>query len=370
MLTCFVGFGSWAVAANLAVAVVAPGTVSVASFKKTVQHYEGGIVSNILVDDGDHVDAGDPLLVLDNTQALSKLEIARSQYLINRATEVRLLAEQAGKPTLTFPEKLREYESERVGNILEVQRDLFQARRQTLQGALDTLDQQTVQLREQIEGLRQVMAVNRKRVDSLRQEAKDFRSLYKEGLGNNQRVRELERQILQYQGEIAQHQADIARLESQISENGLKRRVRQQEFQQELGEQLRQVQADIADAEERMTALSDQVRRTTVTAPVSGTVVGLAVRTQGAVVAPGDPIMDIVPSNDSFIIETRIADRDIETVYPGQRAEIRFSAFNQRLANVVEGKSCRSLPIASSTSPQAPGTTRRVSRLPRTASAR
>lgn len=338
VLACFVGFGGWATAANLAVAIVAPGTVSVASFKKTVQHYEGGIVSDILVSDGDHVEAGDPLLILDNTQALSKLEIVRSQYLINRATEVRLLAEQADKASLVFPESLRDHESERIGNILAVQRELFQARRQTMQGGLDTLEQQTVQLREQIEGLQQVMAVNRKRVGSLQQEAEDFRSLYKEGLGNNQRVRELERQILQYQGENAQHQADIARLESQISENTLQRRVRQQEFQQDVGEQLRQVQADIADAEERMTALRDQVRRTTVTAPVAGTVVGLAVHTQGAVIAPGDSIMELVPSDDSFTIETRIADRDIETVFPGQLADIRFSAFNQRLANVIEGE--------------------------------
>lgn len=338
VLLCFGGFGGWALAANLAVAVVAPGAVSVASSKKTIEHFEGGIVSEIRVADGDHVDRGDTLMVLDNTQALSQLQIARSQYLINRASEVRLIAEQAGRQTLEFPDELRASDSARVEEVLAVQRGLFHARRQALQGSLEALDQQTQQLREQIAGLKALIDINRQRVASLGEEAEDFRSLYKEGLGNNQRVRELERQILQYRGEIAQHRAEIARLESQISENELQKQVRLQEFQQDVGEQLRQAQAQIADAEERIIALGDQVRRTTVTAPVSGTVVGLEVHTLGAVISPGDPIMDIVPSDDGFVVEARIADRDIDNIYPGQPAEIRFSAFNQRLSNVIEGE--------------------------------
>ncbi|MHB0776577.1 HlyD family type I secretion periplasmic adaptor subunit [Halomonas sp. WWR20] len=338
LLVAFGGFGGWALAANLAVAVVAPGAVSVESFKKTIQHFEGGIVSQIRVSDGDHVEAGDTLVVLDNTQALSQLQIAQSQYNINRASEVRLMAEQGGAETLTFPDELLDSNTPRVKEVLAVQRGLFVARRQALQGTLDALDQQIVQMKEQIEGLQAQIGINKKRVASLRDEAADFRSLFKEGLGDNQRLRELERQILQYQGEIAQHQSEIARLKSQISENEVQKQVRLQEFQKEIGEQLRQAQAQIADAEERITALSDQVQRTTVSAPVSGIVVGLKVHTIGAVVRAGDPIMDIVPSGDGFVVEARVPDRDIDNIYPGQFAEIRFSAFNQRLSNVIEGE--------------------------------
>ncbi|GAB2795261.1 HlyD family type I secretion periplasmic adaptor subunit [Halomonas shantousis] len=338
LLVAFGGFGGWALAANLAVAVVAPGAVSVESFKKTIQHYEGGIVSDIRVSDGDHVTAGDTLIVLDNTQSLSQLQIAQAQYDINRASEVRLLAEQSGTETLSFPDELLDSTSPRVKEVLAVQRGLFLARRQALQGTLEALDQQIVQMNEQIEGLQAQTDINQKRIASLRDEAADFRSLFKEGLGDNQRLRELERQILQYQGENAQHKAEIARLKSQISENEVQKQVRIQEFQKEVGEQLRQAQAQIADAEERITALSDQVRRTTVTAPVSGTVVGLKVHTIGAVVRAGDPIMDIVPSGDGFVVEARIPDRDIDNIYPGQFAEIRFSAFNQRLSNVIKGE--------------------------------
>ncbi len=338
LLVAFGGFGTWALTASLAVAVVAPGSVSMESFKRTVQHLEGGIVREILVEDGDHVEVGDPLIVLSDTQSRAQLDIARSQYLINRAMEIRLLAEQRGAESLTFPQELTESDRERVQEVLAVQQSLFQARRQSLQSTLESLDEQVNQMREQIRGLEEQIGINRRRVASLQGEAEDFRSLFREGLGDNQRIRELERQVLQYQGLVAQHRSEIARLKSQISENQMQKEVRRQEFQSEIGEQLRNAQAQIAEAEERITSLTDQVDRTTIMAPAAGTVVGLAVHTEGAVIRPGDPVMDIVPSNDGFVVEARVPNRDIDNIYIGQPANIRFSAFNQRLTNEIAGE--------------------------------
>lgn len=338
LLIAFGGFGTWAMTASLAVAVVAPGSVSMESFKRTVQHLEGGIVQELLVNDGDYVEAGDPLVVLSDTQARSQLEIARSQYLINRAMEIRLLAEQEGADMLEFPQDLLESELPRVQQVLAVQQSLFLARRESLQGALESLDEQVVQMREQIDGMEAQIEVNTRRVRSLRSEAEDFRSLFREGLGDNQRLRELERQVMEYEGRIAQHRSEIASLKSRISENQLQKEVRRQEFQSEVGEQLRNAQAQIAEAEERITSLADQVQRTTVVAPVSGTVVGRQVHTVGAVIRAGDTIMDIVPSGDGFIVEARIPSRDIDHIFHGQHAEIRFSAFNQRLTNVIDAE--------------------------------
>ncbi|PWV72654.1 HlyD family type I secretion periplasmic adaptor subunit [Halomonas sp. A11-A] len=338
LLVAFGGFGFWAVTASLAVAVVAPGNVSVESFKRSVQHLEGGIVREILVDDGDHVEAGQPLIVLSDTQVRSQLEIARAQYLINRAMEVRLLAEQEQADELVFSRELMESDSPRVQQVVAVQQSLFVARRESLRGALESLDEQIVQMREQIEGLEQLVDVNTRRIASLRGEAEDFRSLFREGLGDNQRLRELERQVLQFEGEVAQHRAEMSRLRSQISENRLQREVRQQEFQSEVGEQLRQAQSQIAEAEERITSLSDQVERTVIVAPVSGNVVDRQVHSVGAVIRAGDTVMDIVPSTDGFVVEARVPSRDIDNIFRGQAAEIRFSAFNQRLTNVIAGE--------------------------------
>lgn len=332
------GFILWSLTASLAIAVVAPGNVSMESFKRTVQHLEGGIVRELLVSDGDKVEAGQPLVVLSDTQVRAQLEIAQSQYYINRAMEARLLAEQQGAEFLAMPEELMAVDNERVQQVTAVQQSLFQARRQSMKGTLDAMDQQIIQMQEQIEGLEQRRRVNNQRINSLRSEAEDFRSLYREGLGDNQRLRELERQVLQYEGENAEFQANIAQLRSQISENRLQKETTQQEFQAEVGEQLRTAQSQIAEAEERITSFTDQVNRTVVSAPVAGTIVGQQVHTIGAVIQPGDPIMDVVPSNDGFVVEARVPTKDIDNLFLGQLAEIRFSAFNQRLTNVIDGE--------------------------------
>lgn len=339
VLIAFGGFGAWAVLANLSVAVVATGTVSVASFKKTVQHFEGGIVSAIDVDDGDRVTAGETLMVLDDTQSASQLEIARANAFTASAQKTRLIAEQKGDETLTFPPALVE---QATGNAdreqtLEVQQSLFFSRGSSLEGELGALQAQSQQFREQIEGLQQTMAINRDRIASLNGEAEDYRSLFRAGLGNNQRIRELERQVLQYRADSAQSKAQIAQLKSQISENTLRAQVQRQDYHKEVNEQLREAQSQLDNSREKALALSDQVRRTTITAPVAGTVVGLSTHTIGAVIEPGKPIMNIVPASDGFMVEARIPAQEVDNVYPGQPADIRFSAFNQRRVPVVDG---------------------------------
>lgn len=338
LIIAFGVFGTWAMTARLAVAVVAPGNVSIESFKRTVEHLEGGIVREILVGNGDRVEAGDPLVLLSDTQARAELDIARSQYLINRAMEVRLLAEQSEAETLSFPSELVNSDRQRVQEVLAVQSALFVARRQSMLRTLESLDEQANQMRVQIGGLESLIGINLRRIQSLREEAEDFRSLFREGLGDNQRLRELERHILGYEGEVAEHRSQIASLKSQISENELQKELQRQEFQSEVGEELRTAQASIAEAEEMIISLTDQVERTTVLSPVAGTVVGLTVHTRGAVIGPGDPIMDVVPSGDGFVVEARIPTRDIDNIYAGQPANIRFSAFNQRLTSEIAGE--------------------------------
>ncbi|WP_348827945.1 HlyD family type I secretion periplasmic adaptor subunit [Halomonas sp. RT37] len=341
LLVAFGGFGVWSVTAHLAVSVVAPGSVSVESFTKTIQHLEGGIVADVLVEDGDHVEAGDPLIVLDDTQALAQQRIAETEYLITRASEVRLLAEQADSDSLVFPPELIASSNSRVQEVLGVQRRLFEVRRQSLDDTLAALDQQILQLEEQITGLGQTRSITQQRIDSLEGEVANHRKLFRDGMISSQRLRELERESLEYQSDNAGHASEIARLRAHISENTLNKQIRLQEFQQQVGEALRQVQAEVADAEERLVALNDTLARTRITAPVAGTVVDLQVHTLGAVVRGGDPLLDLVPAGDGFVIEARVPNHDVDHLYPGQSAEIRFSAFNQRLSNVIDGEVVR-----------------------------
>ncbi|MCJ8286866.1 HlyD family type I secretion periplasmic adaptor subunit [Halomonas sp.] len=341
LLVAFGGFGVWSVTAHLAVSVVAPGSVSVESFTKTIQHLEGGIVADVMVEDGDHVEAGDPLIVLDDTQALAQQRIAETEYLITRASEVRLLAEQADSDSLVFPQELIASSNSRVQEVLGVQRRLFEVRRQSLDDTLAALDQQILQLEEQITGLGQTRSITQQRIDSLEGEVANHRKLFRDGMISSQRLRELERESLEYQSDNAGHASEIARLRAHISENTLNKQIRLQEFQQQVGEALRQVQAEVADAEERLVALNDTLARTRITAPVAGTVVDLQVHTLGAVVRGGEPLLDLVPAGDGFVIEARVPNHDVDHLYPGQSAEIRFSAFNQRLSNVIDGEVVR-----------------------------
>jgi membrane fusion protein, epimerase transport system len=338
LLAALGGFVAWASMTSLAVAVVAPGNVSMASFTRTVQHLEGGIVQRILVEDGDRVEAGDPLIVLSDTQARSQLDIVRDLYLVNRAKEVRLLAEQAGADDLEFPSELSDSDHPGADQALALQARLFVARREALRGALDSLEEQVREMRQRSADLEVQVGLDGRRLGSLREEAEDHRTLFREGLGDNQRLRELDRQVLELEGRIAQHRAEIASLASRVSDNRLQMALRRQEYQSQVGEQLGEAQGEVAEARERIIALGDQVERATLVAPVSGTVVGSRVRTRGAVIRPGDDILDIVPADGGFVVEARVPNRDIDNIYHGQPVSIRFSAFNQRLTNDIDGE--------------------------------
>lgn len=332
------GFGGWAATANLAVAVVAPGHVTVESFRRSVQHLEGGIVRRILVADGDRVEAGQPLVMLDDTRVRTRLQMARTQYLDGRATALRLLAEQRGEKVLRYPDELTHSNLPRVQEVLAVQRALFTARRQSQRGTLEALDEQAVQLQRQVEGLEEMVRIGERHAASLRTEAADLRRLFNKRMVGNQRLREVERDLLELSSEIASHRAEISRLGSRISESRVQREITMQEYQGEIGEQLREAQTRATEAEEQIVDLLDQVGRTTVAAPVAGIVVERRVHSVGDVVRAGDPLMDIVPVNDSFLIEVRVPDRDVNQLYVGQPAEIRFSAFNQRTTRVIEAQ--------------------------------
>ncbi|WP_355660338.1 HlyD family type I secretion periplasmic adaptor subunit [Halomonas salifodinae] len=338
LLLALGGFGGWALTANLAVAVVAPGHVTVESFRRTVQHLEGGIVRDILIADGDRVEAGQPLVVLDDTRVRTQLQMVRARYLVGRATELRLLAEQRGDTSLAFPGELTGSDLPRVQEVLAVQQALFAARRESLRGTLEALDSQVEQMQRQITGLEEMVQFGERQAASLRGEVADLRSLHSRGLVGNQRMRELERDLLELSREIAGHRAEIGRLGAGIGENRLQREIRVQEYRREIGEQLREAQSHASEAQEQSIALTEQLERTRVMAPVAGIVVERRVHSVGDVLRSGDPLLDIVPVDDSFLIEARVPDRDIDQLYPGQPAEIRFSAFNQRSTHVIAGQ--------------------------------
>jgi epimerase transport system membrane fusion protein len=322
-------FGLWATIAPIEGAAHAPGTVAVKSYKKIVQHLEGGIVSEIRVRDGDFVNAGDPLLILDNTQSLSQLEIVNAQFAADTALEARLIAERDGLNSVSYPPILSNSEFNAFAEI-SAQSQIFDARRIALQGSVEVLQQRIEQLQSSLVGLHALKESKEELARSYDDELQDVRALLEDGFSNRTRLRELERNYASFKGEAAELTASIASAEIQIGETRLQILQQEKEFRNDVIGELASTQTRLKDSSERINALQDVVSRTVIRAPVAGRVNGMQAHTEGGVVVAASEIVEIVPQSEELIIEARLSPLDIDRVSEGQEAIIRFSTFSQK----------------------------------------
>nr|WP_019366853.1 HlyD family type I secretion periplasmic adaptor subunit [Pseudomonas luteola] len=330
--------GLWAGLAPLDSAALASGYLTVKSYRKTVQHLEGGIVKELNVHDGDHVKAGDVLMVLSDTQARAQLEAARSQLIAAQALESRLIAERDDKESISFEPTDFPEEDRRVQEARNSERQIFIAQRNARLGEIDLLKNKISELEQQIRGLNEVVQSKQGLSKSYNSEIKDLSDLLKEGFVNNERLRDQERNLSRLQAEIADQQSAIARAKVQIGENKLQILQTTQKFKSDVANKLADTQSKIYELRERVGALQDTVNRTLIRAPVSGMVMGLAVHTIGGVVAPGTKLLDIVPGGSDLVVEVEIQPNDIDRVELGKKAEVRFSAFKNATTPILEGE--------------------------------
>jgi HlyD family type I secretion membrane fusion protein len=338
VLVMFGGLGTWASLAPLGGAVIAPSVVTVISHRKTVQHLEGGIVAEIRVRDGDAVAERDLLIRLDDAQAKAGLAILDAQIDLLRAREARLVAERDEGERVEFPEDLASRSNElQVAELLDSQRQLFDARRTALEGETEILTQRVGQLREAIAGLEAQRRSKQEQIVLIEEELAGLRKLFEEGYASRNRIRELERVVADLTGERGEHVAEIARAENEIGEARLRALQLRKNFREAVVDELHEVQADLLDAAERRAAATDRLDRLAIRAPQAGRVVGMTMHTVGAVVAPGEPILHIVPEDDELVVEARVMPRDIDRVAIGQPALVRFTAFDLRSTPELEG---------------------------------
>ena len=319
-------FGIWAATAPIDGSAFAPGTVTVRSYKKTVQHLEGGIVADILVRNGDLVQQGQPLLVLDDTQASAQLEIANAQYIGLRAREARLIAERDDQQTVTYP-GLLSLTDPRAAKEIAAQDQLFEAREIANRGRYEILQQRIEQLENQAQGMRALRESKQLMAASYGEELDDTRVLLEQGFAEVTRLREVERNYAAFSGEAAELTAQIAATEVQVGETRLQILQQESEFHNEVVNELADTQTRLQDLAERITGLEDVVNRTVVKAPDTGIINGMQIHTIGGVIAPGSPIAEVVPQSDELIIEASLSPIDIDRVAEGQEARIRFSTF-------------------------------------------
>lgn len=339
ILAAFGGFGGWAATAPLGSAVVAPGIVTVDTYRKTVQHLEGGIVKQIMVREGDLVAADQVLLRLDDTQTQAQLEIARLQYYAQIALDARLHAEQLGDGKITFPDELQNLSGDkRVVDMMRGQVVLFETRRKSRLGEISVLEQRVEQLQVQMQGQQDLADAKGRTIRSYNEQVVELRKLFEQKLVDKTRLRDYERAVSTLEGERAEALSNAAAAKVQMGEAKLAILQKQQDFQKDVAAELRDVQSKIFDLDQRVHALQDTVARTEVRATSAGRIVGLTVHNEGAVVSAGARILDIVPNDEPLVIEAQVQPSDIDRVHPGLMTDVRFSAFHDRQTPVVNGQ--------------------------------
>lgn len=338
VILVFVFFGGWSLLAPLGSAALAPGSVTVEGYRKTVQHLEGGIVKAIHVRDGDTISKGQVLIELDDTSSRAQLETLRGQLFSALAREARLIAERDGKSTVIYPATLTKAADPRAHEDMRVQDQSFAVRKRSRAGEIEILKEQRQQLLAKIEGIKAQRTSRSSLSNSLNKELLDFRAMLKEGYVEKQKVSELERRLAESEGDRGDFAANIATAQTQISEIELKILQIDKEFQREVIEELSKVQSELSELNEKTQWLDDTVTRTIIKAPESGMVLGLTVHTLGAVIPPGGHLLDIVPQQEKLIIEAQVSPIDIDRVHTGQSCEIRFSAFKSAKTPKVSGR--------------------------------
>lgn len=331
-------FGIWSIFAPMDASALAPGTVAVKSHRKTVQHLDGGIVKTLIAKDGDKVKAGDPLLILDDTQIKAQLEIVKGEMITLLTQGARLLAERDGASEIVYSDRLKEINDSRTEALKESQKQIFIARRHTHQGGISVLKQRISQLKAQNKGLRGQQLSKKQLQASYQEEILDLRELLAEGYADKLRLRDIERNLAIAIGEIAELESAIAGNKIQVGETQLQIMQLKKQFMEDVVSKLDEVQNQLNDAAERLMAAQDQMDRTVIKAPVQGTVLGLSVHTEGGVIEAGTPILDIVPENEELVVNARVNPLDIDRVSTGLTAEVRFNVFKQKFTPTVEGK--------------------------------
>jgi protease secretion system membrane fusion protein len=333
------GFLLWASFAPLDKGVPLSGTVAKESNRKAVQHLTGGTVQEILVKDGDHVKAGQVLVRMNGVNAKSAYEMSDVQYLTARASEARLIAERDGKSKITFPPELEQRRNEpRVAELLSLQNQLLMSRQGSLHNELAGVDESIAGLKVQINGLEESRKSKKEQVELLKEQLSGMRDLAKEGYVARNRLLDLERTYAQLTGSISEDIGNIGRSRSQVLELTLRKSQRMQDYQKEVRSQLSDTQREAEALEAKLDAQKQDLANVEVKAPVDGTVVNLAVFTQGGVVGSGAKMMDIVPSDDPLIVEGVLPVNLIDKVHAGLKVEMMFIAFNTNRTPHIEGE--------------------------------
>ena len=340
LITCVLVLGLGTMAATLPMtgAVIAPGSVSVATFVKQIAHPFGGVVAEVRVRDGDRVSAGQVLMRFDDRVSEANADLTGESLDQLLARSARLVAERDGLGRIVFPATLLSRSGDpNVAALMREEEVAFRLRRAARQGQLRQIEQKIAETNAEVAGLRAQGSSYSQQAELIGQELAVQRGLFEKKYTTLDRLNALERAAVSISASADSARSGAAGAQARIAELRAQAASLGQEARSAAAGELMEVQARIADLRRQKVAADDAYHRSTITAPYSGVVDKLVYRTIGAVVPPGETIMEIVPDRDRLVVEVRLPVTQIDQVREGQAAILRFSAFSARTTPELRG---------------------------------
>ncbi|WP_165670962.1 HlyD family type I secretion periplasmic adaptor subunit [Metapseudomonas otitidis] len=337
VLAGFGGFLLWAALAPLDKGVAVSGSVVVAGHRQAVQHPTGGVVARLLVHDGEAVSAGQVLLTLDATRPRAERDTLRQQYRDAQAAAVRLAAETEGQAQLRFPPSLPADDPDMQASQA-LHQQLFASRREAQRLQQAALREGLAGARAHLAGLESAQRYRREQRQALLQQLQGLRGLAQEGYIPRNRLLENERLLAQLDGELGEAVGAIGHARQQVQELGWRERQQAEEYRRDLHQQQVDNRLRLGELASRLASAEFELAHTEVRAPVTGTLVGLAVFTPGGVIAPGQQLMEVVPRDAPLLVDARAPVELVDRLRPGLPVELLFAAFNQSSTPRVPGE--------------------------------
>lgn len=336
----FVVLVGWAAVARLDAAAYGQGQVSVSGNRQTVQHRDGGVVEALDVQDGQHVQHGQILIRLVAAEVAAQERAYANTVIDLQAQKARLEAEINGT-AIQWPADFAKMSAEDqplAERAMLLQQRQLAARRNSLASSRAVLSRQAQGVQQQTSGLRAQTEASERQKESLRQQLESTRELEAKGFASRNTVRSLERALAQLEGSSADYSSRVAAAGEQIAESQQQSIQATRRYTEESAGLLRDTQFQLNEALPKLQAAREQLERTIIRAPVSGKVVGLRVFSQGGVIQAGQAILDIVPDAAPLEIKANFSPTDIDGIYPGREAEVRFLSLHERDLPILLGK--------------------------------
>ncbi len=330
-------FGSWAALAPLTGAVIATGFVKIDLNRKLIQHQEGGIVRALRVRDGDRVEAGEELVLLDDVRIDAQLDLLRAHLDAEHAKAARLEAERSHAAKPRFPKGLSKSKDARIVELLQRETGLFRARREALESQIAVLERQIRETAKEAEALAAQIAAEERALELQKEELAANERLLSQGYVQKTRLLTLQRAVAEYEARHGERRAELSKARQRASELELRILSMRNAYMQDAADELKESTARIFDLEERLRPSRDAAERQAIRSPIAGEVVALRVFNAGAVIGPREVLMEIVPAEKRLLVEAKIRPEDINHVRPGSEADVRLTAYHSRITPLVHG---------------------------------